>query len=625
MPKLSKIRLTGCKYDAFKKEHENSIFDLIKEDKADHSLFTLCNGGGKGVMMQLIFQLLLPETRWGKNNGNKVISMFYDQRNNLHPFTFHVALEWILDTVPEKRLITGIAVKAIIKNTSNEEDEKTGLSYFLYTHEHENNGYYTIENLPLYDENMEEAVDINVLDNFITDNRRDFIKYSQSSVRRKDSDYFRYLESRGIYRSEWVNLKDINKLEGGSGDYFIGASDNKSIFDKIIIPAISENIKNYSYGDGDNLIEMFRSNLSITKDLPILIKREADYKELLIEIKPLIENADIGSRLIDIKERLINEGNDIYFILKDKDLLVNHEIEKWERELEKAEIEKEDLKYKKDNLYYNQQKRDIESKEKEAMDLDLKLKEKLIEIKDKKEERLSYQINKKLYYKREIEAEIASKSREKEKLIEALDISDIKERAECLDNEIEIEWDQTKNTWLYTENQYAAYINYTNQLKEENISKKRKYQSRIEGLQNELNRFIMKEEDLNKKKCSLEKIYDSLSLLFPERIYDDLTVIQEEIKEKINHLEQGINTYIQKISELDRKLAKFNYILESKNKEIELLIDQVIEQEKYELDLSKRIAKQLLENQESELLSHRWVNKKLDQLEHMKCEKNEKL
>ena len=37
------------------------------------------------------------------------------------------------------------------------------------------------------------------------------------------------------------------------------------------------------------------SNLSITK-FAILIKREGDYKGLLVEIEPLIENADSGSR-----------------------------------------------------------------------------------------------------------------------------------------------------------------------------------------------------------------------------------------------------------------------------------------------------------------------------------------
>ena len=47
MPKLSKIRLTGCRYDALKKEHENSIFDLTKNEKPDHTLFTLCNEIGR--------------------------------------------------------------------------------------------------------------------------------------------------------------------------------------------------------------------------------------------------------------------------------------------------------------------------------------------------------------------------------------------------------------------------------------------------------------------------------------------------------------------------------------------------------------------------------------------------
>ena len=96
-------------------------------------------------MMQLMFQILLPETKWGKNNGNQVISMFYDIKNRLHPFTFHVVLEWVLDTIPEKRLLTGIAMKSTIKNTGEEDEENTGLTYILYTHEHANDGFYTMK------------------------------------------------------------------------------------------------------------------------------------------------------------------------------------------------------------------------------------------------------------------------------------------------------------------------------------------------------------------------------------------------------------------------------------------------------------------------------------------------
>lgn len=625
MPKLSKIRLTGCKYDGLNKEHENSIFDLTKNDKADHSLFTLCNGGGKGVMMQLIFQLLLPDTRWGKNSGNKVISMFYDKRNNLHPFTFHVALEWILDTSPEKRLITGIAVKSIVRNTSTEEEEKTGLSYFLYTHEYDNSGYFTIENLPLYDNTAKEAVDIDVLDDFINSNRRYFIKYSQSSARRRDSDYYRYLESRGIHRSEWINLKDINKSEGGSGDYFIGASDNKSIFDKILIPAISENIRNYSYSDGDNLMEMFRSNLSITKDLPVLIKREGDFKELLVGIKPLIENADIGSRYIDIKERLVDEGNDIYFILKDADSSINNEIEKWDNELKKSRIHKDDLFYKRDNLSYNQEKKDIETKENEIKGFEEEFNEKNIQIKEAKEEKLLYEVNKLLYDKKVTENNILSKSKEKEEILKILDMGDIIEKAEDLDYKLELEWDKTKKKWIDIENQFTAYINYTNHLKENNNMEKKKYQDRVEALQNDLNIFTIKEENFIKQKIILEEVYDPLSLLFPDRISDDLIKAQEKSKEKINSLNMEITISKERISELNKQLIELKLRLEGKKIDVDSLNKNIELQEKVELELSKKIAKQLLENQEGSLLSHSWFNKKLDRLEQMKKDKKAKL
>lgn len=625
MPKLSKIRLTGCKYDGLRKEHENSIFDLTKDGVADHTLFTLCNGGGKGVMMQLIFQLLLPETRWGKNNGNKVISMFYDQRNNLYPFTFHVVLEWILDTIPERRLITGIAVKAIIKNTGSEEEEKTGLSYFLYTHEYENSGYYTIENLPLYDKNTGEAVDIDVLENFINDNKRDFIKYSQSGVRRKDGEYFRYLESRGIYRSEWINLKSINKLEGGSGDYFIGASDNKSIFDKVIIPAISENIKNHTYDDGDNLIEMFRSNLSITKDLPILIKREGDYKDLLVEIKPLIENADSGSRFIDIRDRLINEGNDIFFILKDEENLVIEEIEKWQNEEKRAEEERDDLEFRKDNLYYNKERKDVETKEQEAEELETIFKEKSNEIIEKNEELLLYKINEVLYHKKEVETQINNKILEKERLVEALDISDIKAKADELNDEIKSEWNKTKINWINSEKQYVGYINYTDNIKEENNSKKKKYEHKVDELQNEVNKFEIKEEELNKYRSKLGEHYDPLSLAFPERIVEDLEKTEGKIKEEIDVLNNNIETYEENIYILNREIDRLNHELDNKKENVTILKENIKEQEQYELEIARLIAKQLLENYDGSLLNHNWFNKKLEQLQYMEDGKKKNL
>lgn len=625
MPKLSKIRLTGCKYDGLRKEHENSIFDLSRGEKPDHTLFTLKNGGGKGVMMQLIFQLLLPETKWGKNNGNQVISMFYDTRNNLHPFTFHVALEWVLDTIPEKRIITGIAVKSIIKNTNTEEEEKTGLSYYLYTYEHDNNGYYTIENLPLYDKKRGEAVDLKELENFLDDNKRDFIKYSQSSGKRKDSDYYRYLQSRGIHRSEWLTLKAINKSEGGISDYFNTASDNKSIFDKIIIPAISENIRNYSGDDENSLIEMFKSNLSITKDLPILLKRENDYKELNLSIDPLIHNADSGARFMDLRDRLIDEGNDILAILKDEMNSVVADIDKWTISQKNAIVEKEELNFKKDNLLYNQERNDYLKKEREAEEYKDIYSIKNKDLTEKNEELILYKVNKALFNKKEVEKKIENKILEKEMLIKSLDIEDIKEKAEELDHRLEKEWEKTKNLWLRDEIDCKGYINYTTGMIDEEKIKRNKYTGKKEELQNEINKFEIEKEILRNKKKRLEEDYDIMSLGFPERILEDLNTSKGKLEEKLEN-RLGENQELQdRISNINNEKNKIQYELTREKEESKTLNEKIQSQEKEELELARKVSSLLLKNYDGSLLEHSWFFRKLEEIENLYNSKKKSL
>lgn len=625
MPRISKIRLTGCKYEGQRKEHENSIFDLTKEGQPDHSLFTLFNGGGKGVMMQLIFQILLPETRWGKNNGNKISSMFYDQRNNLNPFTFHVVLEWVLDTVPEKRLIAGIAVKAIMKNTGNEEEEKTGLSYFLYTYEHGNDEYFTVENLPLYDKSTGTAVDIDEFERFINENSRYFIKYSQSSVRRSDAQYYTYLESRGIHRSEWINLKAINKSEGGATDYFAGASDNKAIFDKVILPVIGENIKNYTYEDGDSLIGMFISNFSITRDLPVLIRREGDFKDLLVEIRPLIENADSGFRFLNMKDRLIEEGNDIYFILKEEERFKAQEIEKWSRETKAVEEERKELAFKKDNLEYNRKKRELEAKLKEVERLGLDLDEKSGTIGEKQEELYLYKINEALFRKKQTEREIEDKSEEKQRLIEVLNISDSMERAGELNEEIGSEWEKTQKHWKDYEYQYIAYVNYVKQEIQKDYREKKQYEDKVNALQDEIIRFKIREEELGDKRRKLEENYDPMSLLYPERIFEDLTEMREEAEKKIASILSRIQEYKDRKSALLLELSKLEYDLKFKKANAVSLSEKLRKKEEEELILVRRLMKLLLENYDGSLLNHSWFLEKLEGLEEIERQKKKNL
>ncbi len=556
MPRLSKIRLTGCKYDGLRKEHENSIFDLNTDGWPDHTLFTLKNGGGKGVMMQLIFQLLLPNTKWGKNNGNQVISMFYDKKNRLHPFTFHVVLEWLLDTSSQKRLITGIGIKSVLKNISGEDEDQAGLSYILYTHEHDNKGFFSVENLPLYDAEKKAGIDLKYLEDFLGENRRDFVKYGQSSGRNSGSDYYKYLESMGIYKTEWLNLKAINKSEGGISENFSNASDNIGIFDKVIIPAISENIRNYSGEEKNTLVDMFRANLSITKDLPTLLKREGDFKTLLLDIEPLIQNADSGSRFMDRSARLIGEGNDILYILRDEESIVKADIEKWSLSLDRAKEERDQLNFEKDNLDYNKLRIDLEEKELRLKDYQEELGSINKDLEVANEDLILYRINKLLYGKKEIEKEIENERLEKNRLIENLEIVDLEDRMKDLEDELLIEWDKLSRELKNTEINYMGYKNYLKALLDGEKNKKNRYLDKRRSHEKDLMAFELEEKELVRRKERLEEYYDPMSLSFPERILENLTGLKEDEVDLNNNIRRKISGIEEEIASLRTAINK---------------------------------------------------------------------
>lgn len=626
MAKLAKIRLTGCHYAGMTLKHENSIFDLTAGNNPEHTLFTLKNGGGKGVMLQLIFQLLLPETRWGENDGNRVISMFYDERNNLHPFTFHVVLDWLLDTREPQHLITGIAVKPIIKHTTAEEEEKTGLAYFLYTHEYGNEGVFSVENLPLYDKKTASGVDLQDLEQFLDENKRFFTKYSQSSVRRKDAPYYTYLESRGIHRSDWLSLKSINKSEGGVTKFFAGATDNKSVFDKVIIPVISEHINNYSYEEENTLIGMFKSNLSITKDLPVLIKREADYKELLAEIRPLIENADAGFRFEILKEHVLNEGNDIYFILQEEATKLRQEIEKWGLEVKKAEEESRNLAYKQDNLIYNQVKMDLDKQIEAGRHLEELLRQFELQLEDEEAKLKLYRINELLTEKISLNAELDNKKEEKQLLIAALDLEDIKAQAAQVDEDIKNVGEMTAANWQKASKEYQAYVNYLDREIDGNRKLIRQYEDKVRVLQNEINRFALKEEDLAQEVKKLEnRGFDALSLFYPENIKEDLIKNKQAEEKLLEDLQEALVNYQAQENQLGIEIKNLEYQAKEGQKEIEALESQVIAREKYELDLAHRLAKSLKQNYGGELLDHTYFDRQLNNLVILAAQYQDKL
>ncbi|KOF56290.1 hypothetical protein AGR56_05420 [Clostridium sp. DMHC 10] len=624
MPRLTKIRIVGNKYDNFKKCHDNSIFDLTKMGEPDHTLFTLNNGSGKGVLMQLISQIMLPNTRWGKNDGNKIAGMFLNRNNQFKPYTFHVLLEWKLDTMPDRWLMTGICITAVKKLDNKEEEkeeEKIGVKYFLYTHEHYVDDPYIVENIPLYLKDERKAVSYKALEEFLGDNKRDFRKFSESDSRSTNSEYYQYLAGLGIYRSEWSILKLINKVEGGVGEYFSKAKDNKGIFDEYIIPAISENLNSQFEENKNVLKDMFKSNISITKNLPILINREVDYKNISSLLDPLIRDAEQGIIYEDKKNSCIINGNNLYCSLNSIQNNVLNEIETWEKEKSKAETRKRELLFEKDNLEYAKQiraKKDYEgNKAFEQKEFDYINSE----IDDLNEEKKKYEINKLIIPMEKDEYKKKSTLEEIEKLMNSLALKDVHGEMNKVEEEIKDKWKITQEKWSNISSQYKAYEAFLNnkeaKLKVEIKSLNEKKQS----IQVNLKAIEDKKKEFNKKEKELGTEFDPFRIVYPELLLEDIKKEKEEEDKKLLTLNSKCEKLEEKINSLKLKIAEFKMKLEQYGDSKKDITKKYNEKKEEEEKLFARVLEVCKLDPLMETYSENWLQNKAFEVKKLKEEK----
>lgn len=628
MPRITKIRVVGNKYDNFKKCHENTIFDLTKQGEPDHTLLTLENGSGKGVLMQLISQIVLPNTRWGKNDGNKLTGMFFNKTNQFSPYTFHVLLEWKLDTIPDKWLITGICVTAVKKTSSKDdemEEEKIGVKYFLYTHEHYAGSFFTLENIPVYNKEEKRTIDYDTFESFILDNKRDFRKFSETQSRSTNSEYYQYLEEHGIYRSEWSILKLINRVEGGVGDYFSKAKDNKGIFDEYIIPAISENLNNQFEENKNALKDMFRSNISITKNLPVLISREADYRNLISMLSPLIQDAEAGVSYENRKERVLVEGNNLYSTLISLQNNILNEIKTWEREEEKSgELQKE-LLFEKDNLEYAKQLRLQKENEEEKAEGEKELSYVKREIEELQEERKRYEINKLIIPMETEKKKKEAKLQEIESLIKTLNLEDIEKEMEKVESSIKEKWKNTEENWKGIIDQHKAYEAFLKASEEEKGALIKILSEKQQSIMVNLKFIEEKKSELGKKEKELGKEFDPFRIVYPELLLEEIEKEGEEENKKLTKINKENIKLEDEIKELKINCNKLELEIEKHKKEIAETENSYLEQKQEEGKLFHKVVELCKLNSEEEIYTKSWLQNKSYEIMKLKEEKQFKL
>ncbi len=588
MPKIFSIRIVGLKYDGMQKQYKDTTFNFHNDETSTNGLIAMMNGGGKGVFLQTIFQILKPGTSWGKQNNRYYQQFFFNNKEQFIPYTFHVVIEWELDGAERRHLITGGMFSAEQRISINEESDherktleqeaKILPHITFYTRDFERNEKAALEHIPLY-ENDEVAE---------TESLKDYLKWNGYDVYRDTKKHYRILDTYGINRKDWDIMKDINKDEGGVGKYFEGAEDDHSLFQKRIIPTISAVLHRTEHQKND-LVEIFKSQASIAKDLPVLLKREQAHKEFLEDIVPFEEHLEKGIQHKEIVDESIKVGRQLLGALEHLKQSEEETRMTLEKDIEKLAIKQADLRYQKDNLEYAVVHKDVTEWEKKVVEekkshSDL---EAIVLEKQEQKEQLAFQVLLKEWY--ENEQTIQSLSQQIAKLEQNSGLEQVNQRMDEIKKEASTQWGHASLLVQEALKQYGGYQKFLKQ-KEVELSRQdkqmtkdlAKLSSEIDVLYTRMHTFETMEEALigefgDRITYDLQGFTESLSKQTEDKrtqLYE-LKRKSKESSERQNQLAASHGTLTQSIQFSEEKCEELTAKNEVQKQKEEKLYDKI--------------------------------------------------
>jgi len=585
MPKIHRIRIVGLKYDGMQKQYKDTTFNFHNDETSTNGLIAMMNGGGKGVFLQTIFQILKPGTSWGKQNNRYYQQFFFNNKEQFIPYTFHVVIQWELDGTDRRHLVTGGMFSAEQRISMSEEsgsesrtleqEAKILPAITFYTREFERKEEAALEHIPLY-ENDEVAE---------TEGLKDYLKWNGYDVYRDIKKHYRILDTYGINRKDWDIMKEINKDEGGVGKYFEGAEDDHSLFQKRIIPTVSQVLHRTEQQKND-LVEIFKSQASIAKDLPILLKREQAHKEFLEDISPFEEHVAKGIEQQQIVQNSIKEGRQLLGALEHLKQSEEEALLSLEKEIEKLTLKQAELRYQKDNLEYAKAHREVREWEKKLTEEKDKHTSLEVVVKEKQERKdlLAFQVLLKEWY--ENEQTLRSLAQQIVTLEQNSGLEQVNQRMEEIKKMVSVQWEQSYHSIQEAVVNYLGYqkflkaqITELSQQDKQKTKEMAQASTEIDFLYTQMQQFESKEEAFIKEfgdrlTYDLNGYTHSLSKQMEEKKFS-LKELQEKIKESnetLNQLAASSGIIVQSIQfsedNYERLLSENE---EQKQKEVKLV------------------------------------------------------
>lgn len=208
MPHINRIRVNNVKYNFGTQFYD----DFILRFDGKNALYDLANGGGKSVLMLLLFQNLIPNC--ALDEKQPIEKLFRTEQGSS---TIHSLIEWHLDArfVKEgyKYMLTGFCAR----KAREEQSETAAIEYFNYVIFYRGYNDNDLVNLPL--SNGKERMTYSGLKAYLKELGRKDMHLDVHVFERK-GEYQRFISRYGLYESHWEILRGINKTEGHVRTYF---------------------------------------------------------------------------------------------------------------------------------------------------------------------------------------------------------------------------------------------------------------------------------------------------------------------------------------------------------------------------------------------------------------------
>lgn len=275
MPHINRIRVNNVKYNFGTQFYD----DFIMRFDGRNAMYDLANGGGKSVLMLLLFQNLIPNCTL--DDKQPVEKLF---RTGDGSTTIHSLVEWKLDDKDVKDefkyMLTGFCARKAKDEAGREKNRDVAsidyYNYVIFYREYNDND---IINLPLKRDG--QRITYTGLKTYLKDLGRSDYRLDVHIFERK-GEYQRFISQYGLYESAWEIIRGINKTEGHVRAWF---ETHYRTTRKVI---------------EDLLIEEIIQKAFLMKDDPLT---DSDMAQTLLEIKDKLLELSKKKEEISVYER----------------------------------------------------------------------------------------------------------------------------------------------------------------------------------------------------------------------------------------------------------------------------------------------------------------------------------